>query len=135
MNCSQIETPMRTKSMQMRRFLTVCPDCCNSCLHGWSQMVLEVKILDMEILRFHVVCGYEAGGMYSNLNSLKPIWRQLVVQTFTRGNNSSGYSCCTHIKYAHSLKDYDICGIVLFDKAPHFTTPTPSHPLHFYFST
>ncbi len=30
-------------------------DCCSSCPGGWSQMILEVKILDVDILS---CCGY-----------------------------------------------------------------------------
>jgi len=30
-------------------------DCCSSCPGGWSQMILEVKMLDVEVLGW---CGY-----------------------------------------------------------------------------
>ncbi len=66
MNCSQVETPMRTTSMQMsfpemvsdslcRNTLVMQTDCCSSCPGGWSQMILEVKMLDVEVLGW---CGY-----------------------------------------------------------------------------
>ncbi len=63
MNCSQVETPVRTTSCRwasLRRFLTVCAEilwlcCCSSCPGGWSQTILEVKMLDVEVLGW---CGY-----------------------------------------------------------------------------
>ncbi len=65
-NCSQVETPMRTTSMQMsfpetvsdslcRNSLVMQTDCCSSCPGGWSQTILEVKMLDVEVLGW---CGY-----------------------------------------------------------------------------
>ncbi len=66
MNCSQVETPMRTTSMQMSfpemvsdslcsNSLVMQTVCCSSCAGGWSQMILEVKILDVVVLGW---CGY-----------------------------------------------------------------------------
>ncbi len=60
-NCSQVETPMRTTSMQMsfpervsdsfcRNSLLMQTDCCSSCPGGWSHTILEVKILNVEVL-------------------------------------------------------------------------------------
>ncbi len=80
-NCNQGETPMRTTSMQMnfpetvsdslcRNSLVMQTDCCSSCLGGWSQMNLEVKMLDVEILGwcgYTWVCGCEAGWMYCQI--------------------------------------------------------------------
>ncbi len=65
-NCSQVEPPMRTTSLQMsfpemvsdslcRNYLVMQIDCCSSCPCGWSQMILEVKTLDVEFLGW---CGY-----------------------------------------------------------------------------
>ncbi len=60
-NCSQVETLMRTTGMQMsfsetvsdslcRNSLVMQTDCCNSCPWGWSQTILEVKMLDVDVL-------------------------------------------------------------------------------------
>ncbi len=60
-NCSQVETPMRMTSMQMsfpetvsdrlcRNSLIKQTNCCSSCPDSWSQMILEVKMLDVEVL-------------------------------------------------------------------------------------
>ncbi len=65
-NCSQIKTLMRTTGMQMsfpetvsdslcRNSLVMQTDCCSSCPSGRSQMILEVKMLDVEVLGW---CGY-----------------------------------------------------------------------------
>ncbi len=72
----------------LRRFLTVCAenylvmqtDCCISCPGGWSQTILEVKMLDLDVLP----------------NSLKCFWRWLIVEKWTfkfTGNSSGGHSC------------------------------------------
>ncbi len=66
MNCSQVKTLLRTTSMQMsfpemvsdslcRNYLVMQTDCCSSCPGGWSQTILEVKMLDLEVLGW---CGY-----------------------------------------------------------------------------
>ncbi len=65
-NCSQVETLMRTMNIQMSfpetvsdslcwNFLVMQTDCCSSCPGGWSQTILEVKMLDVEVLGW---CGY-----------------------------------------------------------------------------
>ncbi len=66
-NCSQVETPMRTTSMQMsfpetvsdslcRNSLVMQTDFCSSCPGGWSQTILEVKMLDVKVLGW---CGFK----------------------------------------------------------------------------
>ncbi len=35
--------------------LVIQTDCCSSCLDGWSQTILEAKMLDVEVLGW---CGY-----------------------------------------------------------------------------
>ncbi len=63
-NFSKVETPMRTTSMQMsfpetvsdslcRNYLVMQTDCCSSCLGGWSQTILEVKMLDVQVLGWY----------------------------------------------------------------------------------
>ncbi|XP_047667371.1 ribonuclease inhibitor-like [Tachysurus fulvidraco] len=70
-NCSQ--TPMRTTSMQMsfpemvsdslcRDSLVIQTDCCSSCLGVWSQSIVEVKMLDVEVLGW---CGYMRSAVVS----------------------------------------------------------------------
>lgn len=65
-NCSQVQALMRTMSMQMsfpetvsdsscRNSSVMQTDCCCSCPGGWSQTILEVNMLDVEVLGW---CGY-----------------------------------------------------------------------------
>ncbi len=91
-NYSQVETQMRTASMQMsfpetvsdslcRNSLVTQTDCCSSCLGGWSQMILEVKMLDVEVLGW---CGYTWPAVVDVLTkSLKRLWRRLMVDKLT----------------------------------------------------
>ncbi len=62
-NCSQVETLMRTTSMQMsfpetvsdslcRNSLVMQTDCCSSCPGGWSQTILEVRMLVKDFTPF-----------------------------------------------------------------------------------
>ncbi len=111
MNCSQVETPMRTTSMQMsfpetvsdslcRNSLVMQTDCCSSCLGGWSQTILEVKMLDVEVLGW---CGYTWSAVvrpvgctakFSETPLETAYGREINIQ-FT-GNSSGGHSCSQH---------------------------------------
>ncbi len=88
-NYSQVETPM---SMQMsfpetvydslcRNSLVIQNDCCSSCPDGWSQTILDVKMLDVEVLGW---CGNTCLQLWGRLdvlpNSLKHLWRRLMVE-------------------------------------------------------
>ncbi len=81
-NCSQVETLMRTTSMQMsfpetvsdslcRNSLVMQTDCCSSCPGGWSQMILEVKKPDVEVLGW---CGYAWSAVVSPVWSCQILW-------------------------------------------------------------
>ncbi len=129
--CSQFETPMRTTSMQMsfpemvsdslcRNSLVMHTDCCCSCPGGWSQTILDVKMLDVEALGWCVYMwsavvrpvGYTAKFFETPLEMA--YGREMNIQ-FT-GNRSGGHSCSQHANWTLSLKTRDICGIVLCDK-------------------
>ncbi|XP_070408551.1 uncharacterized protein [Nothobranchius furzeri] len=68
---SQVKTPMRTTSMQLsfpemvsdslcRNCLVMQTNCFSSCLSGWSQTILEVNLLDVEVLGW---CGYTSSAV------------------------------------------------------------------------
>ncbi len=69
----------------------------------------------------HVVCGCEAGWMYCQ-NSLKCLWRRLMVEKWTFDSWATALVDLPAVSkpIACSLKTCNICGIVLCDKTAHF---------------
>ncbi len=51
----QMSFPKTVSDSLCRNSLVMQTDCCSSCPGGWSQTILEVKMLDVEILGW---CGY-----------------------------------------------------------------------------
>ncbi len=102
---------MRTTSMQMsfpetvfdslcRNSFIIQTDCCSSCPGGWSQMILEVKMLDVEVLGW---CGYTWSAVvkpvgctakFSEMPLEMAYGREMNIQ-FT-GNSYGGNSCSQH---------------------------------------
>ncbi len=107
MNCSQVETPMRTMSMHMsfpetvsdilsRNSLFMQTDCCRS----WWLVSDDLGGEDAGgpgLVWLHVVCSCKAGWMYGQI-LLKCLWRQLMVEINIQfmGNSSGGHSCSQH---------------------------------------
>ncbi len=125
-NCSQVETLMRTTSMQMsfpetvsdslcRNYLVMQTDCCSSCPGGWSQTILEVKMLDVEVLGWW-------GRLDVLTNSQKRLWRRLMEEKLTFNPRATALVDIPAVSMPNprSLKTCDICGIVLCDKTAHF---------------
>ncbi len=142
-NCSQVETPMRTTSMQVsfcftetetvsdslcRNSLVMQTDCCSSCPGGWSQTILEVKMLDVEVLGW---CGYTWSAVVSPVGctakfSETPLetayGREMNIQ-FT-GNSSGGHSCSQHVNSTLCiLPNKSINFIIKIKLAPERLTP------------
>ena len=111
MNCIQVKTPMRATSMQSRfpetvsdslcrNSLVIQTDCCSSCPGGWSQTILEVNTLDVEVLGW---CGYTWSaavrpvGCTAKLSEtpLEMVYGRDMNIQFT-GNSSVGHSCSQH---------------------------------------
>ncbi len=119
-NCSQVETPMRTTSMQMsfpetvsdRNYLVMQTNCCSNCPGGWSQTILEVLGW----------CGYTWSAVVRPVGctakSYECLWRRLIVEkwTFNSWVTALVDIPAVSMPISHSLKTYDICGIVLCDK-------------------
>ncbi len=66
----QMRFPETVSDSLCRNSLVMQTDCCSSCLGGWSQAILEVKMLDVEVLGWcglHVVWGCEAGWVYCQI--------------------------------------------------------------------
>ncbi len=110
-NCSQVETPMRMTSMQMsfpetvsdslcRNSLVMQTDCCSSCPGGWSQTILEVKMLDVEVLGW---CGYTWSAVVRPVGCTAKFSETPLETAYGRekniqftGNSSGGHSCNPH---------------------------------------
>ncbi len=94
-------------------------DCCLSCLGGWSQTILEVKILDVEVLGW---CGYPWSAVvrpvgctdkFSETPLETAYGREINIQ-FT-GNSSGGHSCSQHANCTlpQNLRHLWHCAIVI----------------------
>ncbi len=110
-NCSQVKTPMRTTSMQMsfpetvsdslcRNSLVMLNDCCSRCPGGWSQTILEVKMLDEEVLGW---CGYTWSTVVRPVGCTAKFSETPLETTYGRemniqftGNSSGGHFCSQH---------------------------------------
>ncbi len=110
-NFSLVETPMRMMSMQMsfpetvsdslcRNDLAIQTDCCSSCPGGWSQTILEVKMLDVEVLGW---CDYTWSAVvrpvgctakFSEMPLKMAYSREIKIQFM--GNSFGGHSCSQH---------------------------------------
>ncbi len=134
-NCSQVEIPIRTTSMQesfpekvsdslCRNALVMQTDCCSSCPGGWSQDDLggeDAGCGGPGLVWIHVVCGCEAGWMYCQIlwNALKLQKRlklQFMVDKWTFNSQATALVDILAISMpiARYLKNSDICGIVLW---------------------
>ncbi len=102
----------------LRNSLVLQTYCCSSCPGGWSQTILEVKMLDVEVLGW---CGYTWwGGLDVLPNSLKRLWRWLMVEKWTFNSWATVDIPAVTMPIARRLKTCDICGIVLCDKTAQF---------------
>ncbi len=101
-----------------RNSLVMQTDCCSSCPGGWSQMILEVNMLDVEVLGW---CGYTWSAVVRP-NSLKRLWRRLMVEKWTSNSWATALVdiAAVRMPIARSFKTCNICGIVLCDKTAHF---------------
>ncbi len=106
-----------------RNSLVMQSDFCSSCPGGWSQTILEVKILDVDVLGW---CGYTWSAIVSPVKCTAKFSETPLEMAFGRemniqftGNNSGGHSAVS-MPIEHSLKTCNICGIVLCDKTAHF---------------
>ncbi len=129
-NSMSVRDPDRTKSMQMsfpetvsdslcRNSLVMQTDCCSSCLCGWSQTILEVKMMDVEVLGW---CGYTWSAVVRpvgcNAKFLKRIWRRAYGREMNIHFHGQ-HLWWTFLQSAcqvHAPSNCDICGIVLCDK-------------------
>ncbi len=125
-NCSQVETTIRTTSMQMsfpdmvsdslcRNSLVMHTNCCSSCLGGWSQTILEMQMLDVQVLGWcgctwsAVVRPVRCTAKFSETPLEMAYGREMNIQ-FT-GNSSDGHSCSQH---ANCTLPQNVCHCALW---------------------
>ncbi len=76
----QMSFPETVSDSLCRNSLVMQTDCCSCCPGGWSQTILEVKMLDVEVLGW---CGYTWSAVVKPVGctakSLKHLWRRLMV--------------------------------------------------------
>ncbi len=94
------ELPWDVSDSLCRNSLVMQTDCCSSCPGGWSQTILEVKMLDVEVLGW---CGYTWSAVvrlvgctakFSETPLETAYVREMNIQ-FT-SNSSGGHSCSQH---------------------------------------
>ncbi len=96
----QMSFPETVSDSLCRNALVMQTDCCSSCPGGWSQTILEVKMLDVEVLGW---CGYTwyvvvrpvgCTAKFSETPLEMAYGREINIQ-FT-GNSSGEHSCSQH---------------------------------------
>ncbi len=80
-----------------RNSLVMQTDCCSSCPGGWSQTILEVKMLDVEVLGW---CGYTWSAVVRTVGCTAKFSETPLETAYGRemnikftGNSSCGHSC------------------------------------------
>ncbi len=92
----QMSFPETVSDSLCRNYLGMQTDCCSSCPGDWSQMILEVKMLDVEVLGW---CGYTWSAVgctakFSETPLEMAYVREMNIQ-FT-GNSFGGHSSSQH---------------------------------------
>ncbi len=95
----QMSFPETVSDSLCRNSLVMQTDCCSSCPCGWSQTILEVKMLDVEVLNW---CGHTWSAVvrpvgFSETSLEMAYGREINIQ-FT-GNSSGGLFCSQHANW------------------------------------
>ena len=104
-----------------RSSLVMQTDCCSSCPGGWSQMISEVKMLDVEVLGW---CGYTWSAVVRPVVCTAKFFETPLEKAYGSPFNSWATALVdipvVSMPIACFLKTCDICGIVLCDKTSLF---------------
>ncbi len=129
-NCSQVETPMRTTSMQISFSEMVSDSLCRHYLVMQTIVAAAVRVAGLRWSRrwrcwmWRSWAGVVTRGLRLDVlqNSLKRLWRRLMVEKLTFNSRTTALVDIPAVSMAiaRSLKTHDICGIVLCDKTAHF---------------
>ncbi len=99
----QMSFPETVSDSLCRNDLVMQTDCCSSCPGGWSQTILEVKMLDVEVLGW---CGYMWSAVVRPVGCTAKFSETLLETAYGRemniqfaGNSSGGHSCSQHDNY------------------------------------
>ncbi len=118
----QMSFPEMVSDSLCRNSLVMQTDCSSSCPGGWSQTILEVKMLDVQVLGW---CGYTWSAFgwpvgctakFSELILETAYGRKINIQ-FT-GNSSGEHSCSQHASLHASSKlatSVALCCVIKFD--------------------
>ncbi len=108
----QMSFPETVSDCLCRNSLVMQTDCCSSCLGGWSQTILEVKMLDVEVLGW---CGYTWSAVVRPVGCTAKFYK-----TKTK--------CCVYYFVQYILCIYIITLITLKRQFLPYTIPkTPKH--------
>ncbi len=119
----QMSFPEMVSDSLCRNSLVMQTDCCSSCPGGWSQTILEVKMLDVEVLG---CCGYTWSAVVRPVGCTAKFSETPLETAYGRKMNIKFTATAlvdipaVNMPIARSLKTCDICGIVLCDKTAHF---------------
>ncbi len=117
------ELPETVYDSLCRNSLVIQNDCCSSCPGGWSQTILDVRMLYVEVLGW---CGYTWSAVVRSVGCTAKFsetpWRWLMVEKLLFNSWATALVDIPAVSMpiACSLKTCDICGIVLCDKTEHF---------------
>ncbi len=113
MTSIQMSFPETVSDSLCRNSLVMQTDCWSSCPGGWSQTILEVKMLDVEVLGW---CGYmwyavvRSVGCTARFSEtpLETAYGREMNITFT-GYSSGGHSCSPH---ANCTLPQNLCCVI-----------------------